>query len=46
MATEAPTTTPVVTPNPTEQPWHEQFTDPAKICDQQVRELSSGDTPL
>lgn len=41
MPTQTPTTTPVITP--TEQPWHERYTDPAKICPQQRREGASPD---
>lgn len=40
--TIAPTKTNPVT-EPVEAPWQEEFTDPAEICPQQVREVSSPD---
>ncbi len=42
--TTTPTTTmPTIAPNPGAVPWHEQFTDPARICPQQTREGGSPD---
>jgi len=41
---------PVITPvkttpgvEPSEAPWHERYTDPSRICPQQVREGGSPD---
>lgn len=42
--TQTPTTTPVINPN--ESPWHEEYTDPGRICPQQHRELASPDIPV
>jgi len=41
--TQAPTTTPVITPGPEQAPWHEEYTDPERICPQQTEELASPD---
>jgi hypothetical protein len=41
--TQTPVEAPVITPAPDVTPWPERFTDPARICPQQKREMTSPD---